>query len=203
MVDGAHRLRVAVLCAVVLVTGGCPKGTPHSPTTGDLRIEEHMVTYHGARLALGSPLGEWKRALGEPSRYVDRDGGIFVWDELGLAVSLRTRFPASDPRVAALRIFFAPRDVDFRPRHVYPGAVTFVQKGDEPGQPDVVATLDANTGASGLKQQRVSARYGYPYLSQFVEVRFIPSPENDSGLELCSVRIDPAAVRLPWEGDGP
>jgi hypothetical protein len=187
----------------LLFAGGCSRAPHAPPKKADLRIEEHTVTYAGTRLSLGSPLGEWKRAFGEPSRFVDRDGGIHIWDDLGLAVSLRTRFPASDPHVAALRIFFAARDVDFWPHHVYAGAVTFVQKSDEAGQPDVVATLDAKTGAPELQKQHVSTRYGYPYLSNFVEVRFVPSPSNDRGLELCSVRVDPTVVRLPWEGAGP
>jgi hypothetical protein len=80
------------------------------------RVEGNTVIYKGARLVLGTKLEGWKRAFGEPSRYVDRAGGIYVWDDLGLAVSLRYPYPQDDPHVAALRIFFLPREVDFWPR---------------------------------------------------------------------------------------
>lgn len=187
------------LSAILLVAGCGHWFAPLADRT-ELRIDENIVTYKGIRLMLGAKLGEWKRAFGEPSRYIDRAGGIYVWDDLGLAISLRLPFPHSDPHVAALRIFFAPRDVDFWPRSVYQGAVTFVQPSDPPGGRPVVATLNATTTLIDLAtQQHVSTRYGYPNLSPYTVVRFAARPLDNAPIELCSVQIDPTVVRLPWE----
>ena len=196
----ATRASICTGLSVVLLAAGCGRWPVLPADPPPLRIDENTVTYKGMRLTLGTKLDEWKRAFGEPSRYVDRAGGIYIWDDLGLAVSLRQPFPRSDPHVAALRIFFTPRDVDFWPRSVYRGSVTFVQTSDPPGSRSVVAMLNATTTLLDLAtQQHVSTRYGYPNLSPYTVVRFAARPLDDGPLELCSVEIDPTYERLPWE----
>jgi hypothetical protein len=192
--------RFAATLYMALFLAACRHRTLPSADTADIRVEEYTVTYKGQRLTLGAPLAEWQRAFGEPSRYVDRDDGIQIWDHLGLAVSLRTPFPAGDPRVVALRIFFTQRDVDFWPRHAYAGSVVFVQEGEEPGQPNVVTVIDAKTTSSELIRQHVSARYGFPGLSNYTRLRFIPHRVDEVGLELFSVEIGSDSVLHPWNG---
>lgn len=203
-------MRIAVLASlgaivgvVLTVAAGCDRGHRGGATMApaELTIDEDVVTFRGARLRLGSPLSEWKRALGEPSRYVDRFGGIYVWDDLGLTVSLRALFPANDPHVAGLRIFFAPRAVDLWPRAVFRGAITFIQRGVEPGAVPVIARIDAGTTASDLQhREHVATFYGYPALSRFTTARFSGrgGELRDGPIELCSVRIS-ADARLAGE----
>ncbi|HEY8210132.1 MAG TPA: hypothetical protein VIG99_21750 [Myxococcaceae bacterium] len=191
------------LCAALLLgAGACTSPAPAPEPEPELRVEGNTVIYRGRRLVIGTKLTEWKRAFGDPSRYVDRDGGIYVWDDRGLAVSLRYPFPQGDPHVAALRIFFVPREVDFWPRSVFRGGVAFAQEAEEPGGPPVLATLRAGVTAFDLEHhQHLSTRYGFPNLSPYTVLRFAPS--GGIGLELCSVQVDPRAVRLPWEAPPP
>ena len=191
--------RTALVLAGLLLAGCWRRPSPPRPRP-ELRIEEYQVIYHGLRLTLGTSLDEWKQAFGEPSRYVDRDGGIFVWDDLGVAVSLRRIFPLEDPHVSALRIFFAPRDVDFWPRTVFRGAVEFVQQPENPNRPPVVALLDGTTTGGHLEsRQHLSWRYRLPRLSDYTALRFTRKGYPDGFIELLSVEVDPRNVIAPWE----
>jgi hypothetical protein len=153
------------------------------------------------RLTLGTSLNEWKQAFGEPSRYVDRDGGIFVWDDLAMAVSLRPIFSLEHPHVSALRIFFAPRDVDFWPRTVFRGSVELVQQPENPSHPPVVALLEGTSTSWDLSaHQKLSTHYGFPHLSNYAVARFAGKSGSDRPLEMLSVEIQSRqSVHLPWE----
>jgi hypothetical protein len=200
MVNRAHRLLI-VLTGLGLAAGlllvGCRGKAPPGP---ELRIEEHTVIYRGTRLEPGMALGQWKRALGEPSRHVDRDCGIYIWDDLGLAVSLLRRFPASDPHVALLRVFFVPRNVDFWPRKPFAGTVraTFVEHDggvNRDNHRTVTATFRAGTTYSEVAD-RQDVR---PSLSRYIHVRFLGQPSDRGPIEILSVGIEPGMYHLPWE----
>jgi len=194
----AGRLLLAVCIPVCLVF--CARTLPAAPPAADLRVEEQDVVYHGTRLTLGSPLDAWTRAFGETPRYVDRDGGIFVWDNLGLAVTLRRTFPASDPHVAALRVFFVARDVDLWPRTAFRGAVEVVQKPDGAAQAATALRLDRTATRAGLSVPGVDrGRLGLPYLTSFTVLRFASGHDQEGALEVLSVAVDPGAVKLPWK----
>jgi hypothetical protein len=184
-----------------LLLAGCWRRPSPPRARPELRIEEYQVIYRGFRLTLGTSLEEWKQAMGEPSRYVDRDGGIFVWDGLGMAVSLRRIFPLKDPHVSALRIFFASRDVDFWPRTVFRGAVELVQQPENPNQPPVVGLIDSSTTLRSLDfRKRLYTRYSFPTFSNYTTVRFSGNGDYPDGfIDLLSVEVDPHDVRLPWE----
>lgn len=194
------RRRTALALAGLFLVGCWRRPSPTRPRP-ELRIEEYQVIYHGLRLTLGTSLDEWKQALGEPSRYVDRDGGIFVWDDLGMAVSLRPIFLLKYPHVSALRIFFAPRDVDFWPRTVFRGSVELVQQPENPNQPPVVALLDASSTSFDLSaHQKLSTHYGFPHLTNYTVARFAGKRPLEGPLELLSVEIlTRQSVQLPWE----
>jgi hypothetical protein len=190
-------LSVAFSC---LLIAGCARTSPATRPTPSLRIEEQQVVYRGTRLTLGSRLDAWKRAFGEPSRLVDRDGGIFVWDELGLAVTLRRTFPMSDPHVASLRVFLAPRKVDLWPRAPFRGVVEVVDRQGGATSPTTSTLLDASTTRAKLIARPEGAgRFGLPYLTSFTILRFADQPSGDGALVLVSVAIDPDAIKLPWE----
>jgi hypothetical protein len=192
--------RAALVLAGLLLTACSQRPSPPRPRP-ELRIEEYQVIYRGFRLTLGTSLDEWRQALGEPSRYVDRDGGIFVWDDLGMAVSLRPIFVLKYPHVSALRIFFAPRDVDFWPRTVFRGSVELVQQPEDPNHPPVVALLDATSTSFDLSaHQKLSTHYGFPHLTNYTTARFAGERGLEGPLELLSVEIlGRGTVQLPSE----
>jgi len=200
---GLGLRKVASLLLTVCFPGclaACARTLPAAPPAADLRVEEQHVVYRGIKLTLGSPLDEWTRAFRETPRYVDRDGGIFVWDNLGLAVTLRRTFPASDPHVAALRVFFVARDVDLWPRTAFRGAVEVVQKPNGAGETATSLRLDRAATRAGLSVPGVDhGRLGLPYLTSFTVLRFASGHGHDGALELLSVAVDPGAVKLPWE----
>jgi hypothetical protein len=186
--------------AAGLSSVACKRKAPPEP---DLRIEDHTLFYRGERLEPGMALGEWKHALGEPSRYVDRDGGIYVWDDLGLAVSLLRRFPASDPHVALLRIFFSPRSADFWPHQVYRGTIraTYRMTVSESGYgPSVQRQGTAAFHAGITHAELFDQEQANPGGTRYIQLRFAGQPADNGPLELLSFGIDPGMHALPWEG---
>jgi hypothetical protein len=79
------------------------------------------LTIDGVPMRFGAPLAEWKRVLGEPSRRLDRAGGVQVWDDAGLFVVMQAAFPESDPHVAAVWFAMAPREGDMWPARPFAG----------------------------------------------------------------------------------
>ncbi|WP_394821374.1 hypothetical protein [Pendulispora albinea] len=86
-------------------------------------IDKGMLTVNGARMQFDAPLDEWKRVLGPSSRFVDRAGGLEVWDDLGLFVGMSYSHPKSDPHVRMIWFALQPASADMFPRKPFEGSV--------------------------------------------------------------------------------
>ena len=76
-----------------------------------IKIDSCGLSYKGKKLELGVPISEWEKILGKPDRefivYLEKDKGIYVWDDLGIAVD---NFQNGDGKVAWFYIFFLNLD---------------------------------------------------------------------------------------------
>jgi len=71
-----------------------------------IKIDSCGLYYKGHRLDLGTPITEWKKVLGEPSRDTNL---AFVWDDLGIAID-DWQNEGELGKVAAVYIFFINLD---------------------------------------------------------------------------------------------
>jgi hypothetical protein len=69
-----------------------------------IKIDSCGLYYKGKRLDLGTPIADWEKVLGKPSR----DNSLaFVWDDLGIAID---DWQNEKGKVAAIYIFFLNLD---------------------------------------------------------------------------------------------
>jgi hypothetical protein len=188
-------LEAAAVLVVSLGVAACFRGEQPPDATPMLRIEGASLLFGGAALPLGAKLQAWSTVLGPPTRFVDRDGGIYVWDGLGMMAGLDLEFPASDPHVAALHVVFRHRDVDFWPRTPFRGRVDFVQEAVGAGARGVTGALDADTTMASIQRAGLSWRDSYPSLSRHTSLRFAPARHDGGTLEVCTVQATTRAQR--------
>ncbi|MBF8455564.1 hypothetical protein IV494_00075 [Kaistella sp. G5-32] len=69
-----------------------------------IKVDLCGITYKGEKLEMGTPIEDWIKVLGKPSRDTDL---AFVWDDLGIAID---DWQNNDKKVTGLYIFFLNLD---------------------------------------------------------------------------------------------
>jgi hypothetical protein len=77
-----------------------------------IKVDSCGLYYKGQRLDLGTPLSDWEKVLGKPSRKFEAildsfHSGTLTWDDKGIAID---NFENGDGTVASIRIFFLNLD---------------------------------------------------------------------------------------------
>ena len=111
----SKRMVITIALFLLLINTQCQnmkgeKNIDLSQTT--IKIDSCGLYYKGQRLDLGTPISEWKKILGKPSRsflaYHDEfNAGSFVWDDLGISIE---NFQNGDGKVANVYIYFINLD---------------------------------------------------------------------------------------------
>ncbi len=109
------RMVITLALFLLLINTQCQnmkaeKNIDLSQTT--IKIDSCGLYYKGQRLDLGTPISEWEKILGKPSRsflaYHDEfNAGSFVWDDLGISID---NFQNGDGKVANVYVYFINLD---------------------------------------------------------------------------------------------
>lgn len=88
-----------------------------------LKLHDDTLVLNGKPLILGASVKSWSNILGISPRYVDRAGGMWVWDSLGILVTAKHSDTGLTRHVASCWVLLRHRDVDFWPRQIYSGKI--------------------------------------------------------------------------------
>lgn len=108
------RIIIIVLFVAILNTH-CQDMKPQKKiniSEATMKIDSCGLSYKGKRLDLGTPVSDWEKVLGKPTRkftaYHDEfNAGSYIWDHLGISIE---NFQNNDGKVAYVYIFFVNID---------------------------------------------------------------------------------------------
>jgi|GEM_PF-5935862 len=173
-----------------------PENTLQNSVPHRAAIHGDVFDWDGSPLKIGEPLSKWFQTLGNPNRFVNRAGGMWVWDSLGLVVMGKYSDTGSTPisvrHAGCLWMLVQPMQDSSWPRKAFtsPLAMTLGHQGN-PGadQPLLLGPsdwrsdtlkLDGRATLAQIRGSRSAWPLGFPTFSNRVSFRFSGTADEDS-----------------------